>query len=149
MCIRDSDISGVFLPVEADMSQAGVTEQQAPPDTTQDKQGAAPGAKAPAAASKAAAPKDEGPKKLEKVFWGDHSLTLLTFVTNNSMSRYWSVKLAQTTQAQPRMARVIYTLVPEKNKKDSFVSFASRRLNKSFLSAGSFSTVKDRARAVT
>jgi|SRR5579872_3232920 len=114
----ERDLSGVFVPVEADMTQAGVAEQPAAPASDTKKEGNTPRA---TPAQKAGPPQDEGPKKLEKVLWGDHSLTMLTFVTNNTMQHYWSVKLAQQTAAQPRMARVIYTLVPEKQKKDSFV----------------------------
>jgi len=118
----ERDLSGAFLPVEADMSQAGIADQAAPSEGGSKKEDSKPGAqtiqKPPAPA---AVHRQEGPKKLEKSFWGDHGMGLLTFVTNNIMQRYWSIKLAQTTQAQPRMARVLYKLVPEARKKDSFV----------------------------
>ncbi len=110
----ERDISGVFVPVEADMTQTEAGKSESDSNNEDARKNAASTQKSPASAQ-------EGPKKLDKVFWGDHGLTLLTFVTNNIMSRYWSVKLAQTTQAQPRMARVIYKLEPEKNKKDSFM----------------------------
>jgi prepilin-type N-terminal cleavage/methylation domain-containing protein len=118
----ERDLSGVFLPVEADISQADIADQGVSPEGDRKKEDSKPGVQtAQKPPAPAAAAKQEGPKKLEKAFWGDHGMNLLTFVTNNIMQRYWSIKLAQTTQAQPRMARVVYKLVPEAKKKDSFV----------------------------
>jgi len=60
-------------------------------------------------------------KKIEKVFLataGDgDNLELLTFITNNPTKIFWGEK---SGRAKPRIARVVYRLVPEKDKRDSF-----------------------------
>ncbi len=59
-------------------------------------------------------------QKLEKLFFGskqEQNFDLLTFMTHNAMQAYWGAKLAKP---RPRMARVVYRLVPDKDQKNSF-----------------------------
>jgi prepilin-type N-terminal cleavage/methylation domain-containing protein len=60
----------------------------------------------------------EQTKKIENVFVGDSNLQQLTFITNNPMPVYWSDRVGKP---QPLIARVVYTLIPEKKHTNSFV----------------------------
>lgn len=57
-------------------------------------------------------------KKIEHVFVGDATLQQLTFITNNPMPTYWSERVGGP---QPAIVRVVYKLVPEKKRANSFV----------------------------
>lgn len=60
-------------------------------------------------------------KPLEKVFYAelkDDHLDVLTFVTNNPLQVYWGAK---TGRAIPRIARVVYRLVPDKKNTKSYI----------------------------
>lgn len=52
----------------------------------------------------------EGPKKIEKIFWGDNTLEMLTFITNNPLPVYWGKR---SGKPQPKIVRVMYRLVPD------------------------------------
>ncbi len=54
--------------------------------------------------------KKDGPKKIEKIFWGDNTLETLTFITNNPLQSYWGER---SGKAQPKIVRVVYRLVPD------------------------------------
>jgi prepilin-type N-terminal cleavage/methylation domain-containing protein len=58
------------------------------------------------------------PKKIDKVFYGDNKLDTLTFITNNPLQAYWGPK---SGKAQPKVVRVVYRLVPDKAKKNSYI----------------------------
>ena len=64
---------------------------------------------------------DEDSKKgIDKVFYGtqkEKQLELLTFITNNPLELYLKIK---NVKPKPRVARVLYRLVPEKGHKNSF-----------------------------
>ncbi len=111
----DRDISGAFLPVEADMSQARIADMVSTASAPSQSAGTSSGQKP------VQRPAMQGPAKLEKPFFGDHTLSELTFVTNNIMQRYWSAKLASLGAPQPRVARIIYKLVPDTKHVDSFI----------------------------
>ena len=71
-------------------------------------------------------------KELTKVFYGVNKaqmLDILTFITNNPMSAYWSDKLGK---ARPKIARVVYRLVEDKERKESYTLFRQEDYNLEF-----------------
>lgn len=69
---------------------------------------------------------------LEHIFYSTNQnkkLNTLTFVTTSSLAVYWGEK---TGKAKPRVARVVYQLQPESEKKDSFVLFRQEGTDLSF-----------------
>lgn len=69
---------------------------------------------------------------LEHIFYSTNQnkrFNTLTFVTTNSLAVYWGEK---TGKANPRVARVVYQLQPEHERKDSFVLFRQEGTNLSF-----------------
>ncbi len=60
---------------------------------------------------------------LDYVFYSinrDKRLDILTFITTNPLAVYWGAKAGS---AKPRVARVVYQLQPEDEKKTSFILF--------------------------
>jgi len=106
----EKDIMGAFLPVQA------FKEQDTTSTTTTTTAATTPQKKPP---PKKEAEKKEK-KKLTKAFYGINRgalLDVLTFITNNPISAYWS---KQTGKAKPKIARVVYRLVEDKEQKGSF-----------------------------
>lgn len=101
------DISGAFVPQQGQLPD----EKEKAQPQAQQKEGAQQ------AASGAAEKKNK--QKLTKVFYGagaDQNLEL-TFITSNPLQVYWS---ADVGGARPRVARVTYYLVADKERKDMF-----------------------------
>ncbi|MDP3889133.1 MAG: hypothetical protein Q8Q25_01160, partial [bacterium] len=97
----ERDISGAFVP-ELDMQQIEKqpTKEPLAPKTEQEKK----------------------PKPLEKIFYGENSegqLKLLTFITNNPLQVYWG----PSGKPKIRIARVVYTLEPNKEEKGSYILY--------------------------
>lgn len=89
----EKDIMGAFVPVQAE------------PEPEKDPQPPRPGQQKE--------PPKKPKKTLEKVFYGINkgsNLDVLTFITNNPMSAYWSKQMGK---AQPKIARVVYRLVED------------------------------------
>lgn len=61
--------------------------------------------------------KKDRPKKIEKIFWGDNTLEMLTFITNNPLQAYWGER---SGKAQPKIVRVVYRLVPDTKHANAF-----------------------------
>jgi hypothetical protein len=106
----EKDITGTFIPVAAEKMEE---------KKTQDTKQAGPQAGLPEKLSGQQAA--QGGKKKEPVpvvthvFYGtqkDDQLDVLTFITNNPMQIYWAPKAGK---AKPRIARVVYRLVKDKN----------------------------------
>lgn len=60
-------------------------------------------------------------KPLEKVFWSKNKgaqLDVLTFITTNPLQIYFGIK---KIKLKPRIARVVYRLVPDARRKNSYV----------------------------
>ena len=49
------------------------------------------------ASTDTSADKAKGPKKIEKIFWGDKTLEMLTFITNNPLQAYWGERFRQSS----------------------------------------------------
>lgn len=67
--------------------------------------------------------KKEQEKPLEKIFYGTsrepgHRMELLTFITSSPLEVFYGVK---NTQPKPRVARVVYRLVPDERHANSFI----------------------------
>lgn len=89
----EKDLAGVFVPVQA------IMEPMVQPGNTQ-------------------APQAGGTKLLQKVFYGANkgeNLSVLSFITNNPLRMY-----QKTGAEKPRIVRVAYRLVEDKNHKGSF-----------------------------
>ncbi len=87
----ERDVMGAFIPTQVDLIQT-TTEKRA-----------------------------QQAKPLEKIFYGtmkDGKLDLLTFITTNPMQIYFGIK---KTKLKPRVARVVYRLVPDERRKNSYV----------------------------
>lgn len=97
----ERDLAGACMPVEADMSQAGVPEFGLA-TTNQDAVKEVGGIKVP---------------DIEKPFWADHQCQLVTFITNNPIKTYTNLK---SGRADPALARIVYKLVPDGKYTDSF-----------------------------
>lgn len=72
------------------------------------------------ASKKEAEQKKPEAKPLNKIFYGvnkENNIDILSFITGNSLQAYWS---KQTGKAKPRIVRVVYRLVPDKESKNSF-----------------------------
>ena len=94
------DITGIFVPIQA------VPEPQKTPTTPEEQ--------------KRAAEKKEPKKLLKDVFLGTNKgelLSELTFITNNPVRVY---EFAKNAKVKPRIVRVVYRLVPDKEKKGSY-----------------------------
>jgi len=109
----ERDLMGAFDPMPPARSQKKEGEDKKAEEQKRTKSG-----KQPAGEEKKEKPKQ---KKVEKVFLataadGDN-LELLTFVTNNPTKIFWGEK---SGRAKPCIARVVYRLVPEKERRDSF-----------------------------
>jgi len=85
----DRDLSGACIPLDIELTTT-VQQQQAQPQK----------------------------EAVQHVFEGDHTLQLLTCITNNPMESYWS-ELAG--KGQPYLVRVVYKLVPETKRPNSFI----------------------------
>jgi len=71
-------------------------------------------------------------KELKKVFYGinkGEKLDVLTFITNNPMSAYWSQQLGK---AKPKIARVVYRFVEDKERKGWFTLLRQEDYNLDF-----------------
>jgi prepilin-type N-terminal cleavage/methylation domain-containing protein len=109
----ERDISGAFIPFRAQKKDEPKNEAAA---------AQAPGAKKPEPAKG-----EKKEKPLTHVFYAtnkESNLDTLTFITNNPLQGYWS---GNSGTAKPLVARVIYTLVPEKNISAQKSSFALMR----------------------
>jgi type II secretory pathway pseudopilin PulG len=65
--------------------------------------------------------KADQPKPIEKIFYGTSKgerLDVLTFITSNPLEIFLGVKDAKI---KPRVARVVYRLVPDEKRKNSYV----------------------------
>ncbi len=67
--------------------------------------------------------KDEKSKPLEKIFYGESKgkggrLDFLTFITSNPLEIFYGV---EKIKLKPRVARVVYRLIPQEGRKDSYV----------------------------
>jgi prepilin-type N-terminal cleavage/methylation domain-containing protein len=62
-------------------------------------------------------PKPGRPKKIEKIFWGDGKLDMLSFITNNPLQSYWGKR---SGKAQPRIVRVVYRLIADIKQPQSY-----------------------------
>lgn len=107
----EKDLSGAFIPVAARLEP----EKPAAP---------APAPQAQAVAGKT--PEKEKPvekkevKPITHIFHGlnkDKNLDVLSFITDNSLQVYWS---AHAGKPKPRVVRVVYRLVKDKDAKDVF-----------------------------
>jgi len=81
-------------------------------------------------------PEKKESKKLTKVFYGINRgpiLDILTFITNNPMSAYWG---KQTGKAKPKIARIVYRLVKDKEIKESYTLLRQEDSNLEFNSYG-------------
>ena len=101
---------GAFLPVQA-FKEKEEKKEEDKKDTDTDTGKKPPPKKPP--------PKKEKKerKELKKVFYGINRgtmLDVLTFITNNPMSAYWG---KQTGKAKPKVARVVYRLVEDREQK--------------------------------
>ena len=103
----ERDLMGAFVPVLADIQLTTTIAEE----------------KKEAEAKKEERPaeKKEGPKPIDKIFYGVNQadkLNLLTFITTNPMQRYG---VAEQTKPRPRIARVVYRLVPDTERKNSYI----------------------------
>lgn len=108
----ERDLMGSFVPVLADIQPTTTAEQEKKEE------------QANQAEKKEEKPveKKEKPKPIEKVFYGvrkDDRLDTLTFITSNPMQVYGATE--QATKPRPRIARVVYRLAPDKQRKNSYV----------------------------
>jgi hypothetical protein len=106
----EKDLLGTFVPVAA---MKPIEEK--PPETTQPKPG-----QPQAQEKKAVEEKKPQAKPLGKIFYGinkENNIDILSFITGNSLQAYWS---KQTGKAKPRIVRVVYRLMPDKEVKNSF-----------------------------
>lgn len=90
----ERDIMGAFVPTQIDMIQTATTTAQPSPQ-----------------------------KPVEKVFYGTSKgnggrLDLLTFITSNPLEVFYGVK---NVQLKPRIARVVYRLVPDERRKNAYI----------------------------
>lgn len=88
----ERDVMGAFVPTQVDMIQTSTVRQ-----ATQ--------------------------KPIEKVFYGTSKATggrldTLTFITSNPLEVFYGVK---NVQLKPRIARVVYRLVPDERHKNSYI----------------------------
>jgi prepilin-type N-terminal cleavage/methylation domain-containing protein len=99
----EKDLSGVFVPVRAQMnSLKNATQEASKKDGNEPEE------------------KKQETKPLKEVFWGSNKgdlLSELTFITNNPVRVY---EYAKNAPVKPRMVRVFYRLVPDKHNKDAF-----------------------------
>jgi prepilin-type N-terminal cleavage/methylation domain-containing protein len=124
----DRDISGAFIPVQAEKKKE--EEKKAEARATQEN--------AQPAAKPAQPPKKEK-KPLENIFLGqnkDGQLILFTCITNNPLEVFWGKNWGKPIA---RIARVVYRLKEEKNRqKNSPKSYQLVRQESSELELGAF-----------
>lgn len=102
----EKDLLGVFIPIAADKIPEKKKEEA--PGNKEKKEQEAPTSK------------KEPIKLVTHVFYGVNKETMLdtlTFITNNPMQVYWGAKAGK---AKPRIARVVYRLIQDKNEKNSY-----------------------------
>lgn len=102
----EKDLLGVFTPIAAEKIE-------------EKKKEAAPGGKEKKE-QEAQAPKKEPVKLVTHVFYGvnkEDQLDTLTFITDNPMQVYWGDRAGK---AKPRIARVVYRLLKDKDEKNSY-----------------------------
>lgn len=119
----ERDISGAFIP------RTFGKKEEKPAEPTQ-------GEQLTSESSEEKSEQDTQPQgetkqqKIKHIFFSsnkDKQLDSLTFITNNPLQVYWS---ARAGQAKPRIARVVYRLVPEKEnprQKNRAVSYSLMR----------------------
>lgn len=110
----EKDFMGVMVPVAAVFEEEEKNAQKGAPQTPPQTQNAKPPEKAVEPKAK------EKPKVVTKVFFATNketNLDTLTFITNNPLQVYWSEKIGKI---KPRIARVVYRLVAEKDTKNVF-----------------------------
>lgn len=103
----EKDLLGVFIPVAAEKAPEKKKEEGAKNDKEKKEQ-------------EAPQPKKEPIKLVNHVFYGvnkESVLDTLTFITDNPMQVYWG---ARAGKAKPRIARVVYRLIKDKNEKNSY-----------------------------
>lgn len=101
----EKDLSGAFVPIRG-MIQQPLEKKEEPK----------PGQQQPPPPEK-----KEPVKLLEKVFYSmnkGESLSVLTFITSNPVRVY---EKAKNSSINPRMVRIVYRLMPDKQEKDSFI----------------------------
>lgn len=107
----ERDLLGTFIPLAAEKKEE--KKEQSQEKQAQEKQ-----------AKEAPSPQEKKERKrVTHVFYGinkDTMLDTLTFITDNPMQSYWSSKAGKP---KPRIARVVYRLVQEKNQKNSYTLF--------------------------
>lgn len=111
----EKDFMGVMVPVAAVFEEEEKNAKKPAPQAPQQNQPAKQPEKVPEPVEK-----KEKPKPVTKVFFAsnrENNIDTLTFITNNPLQVFWSEK---TGKAKPRVARVVYRLVPEKDAKNVF-----------------------------
>jgi len=106
------DIMGSFVPLEAQPKEKKAETTDSKSTTTASNPSQQP--------KKTPSKKKKDTKPLTKIFYGttkNKNLDLLTFITNNILEIYWSDRAGK---ARPKIARVVYRLVKDKNEKDSY-----------------------------
>lgn len=107
----EKDLLGTFIPVAA---------EKAPEKKKEDAGTASDKKDIEKKESEPSAQKKEPVKVVTHVFYGtskDTMLDMLTFITDNPMQVYWGPKAGK---AKPRVARVVYRLIPDKDVKNSY-----------------------------
>ncbi len=115
----EHDVMGAFVPIEA--------EQQ--------KEGKKAIAKSKESEGKKNKEKEEEKierkkiKPIKQIFYSanrDGRLETLTFITNNPMAVYWGKR---TGKAKPKVARVVYSIKPDMEHKNSFILYRQEGSN--------------------
>lgn len=117
MGLMEQDFGGATIPVQAELPRDKKQAEQ----QSQKKETAEQGKHEEVQSSEKAAGKDETVKPIKNIFYGtrkNNDIHLLSCITNNPTAVYWSDRAGK---AKPRVARVVYTLVPDPTRKESFL----------------------------
>ncbi len=131
----EKDIMGAFFPVQAvkeeDKAKKNKEQQQKQTAQAQGEQKKVQPSPPPVKEEK------KEKKRLKKAFYGINQadmLSLVTFITNNPMSAYWSKKIGK---AKPKIARVVYRLVEDKQEKGVYTLYRQEGTSLEFEDYGS------------
>jgi prepilin-type N-terminal cleavage/methylation domain-containing protein len=114
----EKDFMGAFIPVQARIKQSD--EEQEDEDPAQKKESAVVKKETPSGKKDTQQVDRPAEKPLEKIFYSTNkgtNLATLTFITNNPIAVFVGKDVGVM---KPKIVRVQYTLVPDKEKKDTF-----------------------------
>ncbi len=118
MGLMEQDFGGATIPVQADLPNDKKQGEQPEPKKETPKEG---GKKEEQPQEKTASSKEEKTQPIKNIFYStlkNNDTHLVSCITNNPTAIYWSDRAGK---AKARIARVVYTLVPDPARKESFL----------------------------